>query len=93
MLRRLHTNTHNRQVVKLRADLLRLSQDGASCLPTIKQHLLDAADSPDTLDIVFEAAGLGAILSGYASALLDDQVGTCVQAHVHETVGGVCLPC
>jgi hypothetical protein len=82
------------QVVKLRADLLKLSQEGAACLPAVKQHLLDASGCTDTLDVVFETPSLGQVLTAYAAAPQDSQVGgwEVTRLHLSALVLGSCRP-
>jgi len=63
------------QVVAWRSALLKLAEDGAAALPTIRQALLDDATDADKLDVVFEAPDLGRLLLSHAAALPADQVG------------------
>lgn len=63
-----------RSVVAWRSALLKLAEDGAAALPTIRQALLDDATDADKLDVVFEAPDLGRLLLSHAAALPADQV-------------------
>ena len=62
------------QVVKWRSALLKLSEDGVGGLPPIKQALLDATNSSETLDVVFESPGLGQVLAEHAKGSTSDKV-------------------
>jgi hypothetical protein len=55
------------QVVKWRAIMLSLSEQGASILPQVQQDLQGVTDA-DMLDVLFESPGLGQVLLKYAAA-------------------------